>query len=351
MWRGIRIIAMTLPLVSFFSPLHAADPIDRDDANTSVLETALSHVDHFQEYWSHRMRLFSSNVDRNIVTFFTDEPGYTATDDTFFLTRWFNDYFVDDTYFDPANKSYIRILGSYKIASKSDNSSFSDIRAKVLLPRSKQRLHIFIGDETETGEDLTSIAATEEHVGIGLSYLRDYFSKQFRVSASVGITSVDNPYARLRIGTPIIEGRWLLQPMQTLRYSKKNEFEEWTTLVIAYDVPEHGILQWLSQRSTRSGVRGMEYVTELSYREINRHLVGIKPYVAAYGRSKEVAAYENGVRAEAGIYNYAVGMVWKRPILRDYIFYELHPGISFHEQFDYKADYSLQLTLELFIGE
>jgi hypothetical protein len=332
--------------------LGAEEVPENDDRNaSSSLEAVLSHVDRFEEYWSHRMRIFSSNVDRNILTLFTDEPGYTVTDDSFFLTRWFNDYFVDDTSFDPTNKSYIRLLGSYGIGSRSDNVSFADIRAKVMLPRSKHRLQLFIGEETKSGDELSTISAVEEHSGIGLRYLRDFFSETLRVSTSVGFSSIDNPYVRLRIGSPLVGGQWLLQPMQTLRYSNKDEFQEWTSLLISYNLINHGAFQWLLQRSTHSGVSGMEYLTEVSYQEINRHRIGIKPYMALFGRTSEVEAYDNGVRADDGVYEYVVGVLWKRPVLRDYIFYELHPGVSFHEQFDYKADYRLQLTLELFIGE
>lgn len=325
---------------------------DTNATEVSMLETALLRVDRFQEFWSHRMQLFSSNVDSSIVRAFADEPTYTAADDdSFFLTRWFNSYFVDDTFFDPANKSYIRLLGTYGIGSKSDNVAFTDIRAKVMLPRSKNRLQLFIGDETKTGDELTSVAASEEHSGIGVRYLRDYFSDRVRASASVGISGLDDPYVRLRVGIPWIEGRWLVQPMQTFRYSADNDFEEWTSLVIANKLPDHGVVQWLLQRSTRSGVKGMTYLSELSYQEINRHGIGIKPYVALFGRSKQASDYANGVHADAGIYNYAVGLIWKRPILREYIFYEIHPGVEFPEQFGYEADYRLRLSLEFFIGE
>ncbi len=318
--------------------------------------TFFDKVDDFQSYWSHRMKLFSSNVDQSIYSAFTDAPEDEAQPtaaEQFFLLEWFDSYFTDQTYFDPCNKSYIRLLGGIGYGSKSGDSWYTDIRARVMVPRSKDRLQIFIGDETKTSDELASVASDTDHSGIGLRYLRDFFSEQVRTSFSVGVTSIDNPYARARVGYSYIEGHWMLQPVQTFRYSEKNEFEEWTNLTIARKLQDKGVGQLLLQRSTRSGEKGMEYLAELAYREINRHNIGLKPYVALYGRTKDQPhlLYDTGERVESGIYNYATGLIWKRPVLRDYIFLQLHPGVEFHERYDYEADYIMRLTMEFFIGD
>jgi hypothetical protein len=323
-----------------------------ETAESSLLESLMSEVDDFQSYWSHRMRLFSSNVDRRLSTVFTDEELQSRDESTFFLTRWFNSYFIDQTYFDPTNESYIRLIGTYGIGSKSDDISYTDIRARVMIPRSKDRLQLFIGDETKGGDELSAVASDQDHSGIGLRYLKDFLSDRMRTSLSVGISGIDNPYVRARMSYPLYSGRWMFQPIQTFRYSADDKFEEWTNFIIANQLGDNAVAQLLLQRSTREDERGMAYLAELSYQQVNHHDVGIKPYAALFGRTHSNGiVYGNGVLAEEGVYSYALGVIWKRPVLRDYIFYQIHPGVEFHEQFDYEADYVLRFSLEFFIGE
>ena len=342
----------------FLAPAFGSEPVPSNDTNAtadaenSLLESLMSEVDDFQAYWSHRMRLLSSNIDQSIYTAFTDVNDTRPASDSFFLMRWFNNYFIDQTYFDPTNQSYIRLIGTYGVGSKSESYSYADIRARIKIPKSKERLQIFIGDETKSGDELAAVATDQDHSGIGLRYLRAYFKETLKTSVSVGITSIDDPYIRARMIYPLIEGEWLVQPMQTFRYSADDKFEEWTNFVIAKRLNEEAIGQLLLQRSTREDERGMAYLAELSYQQVNRHQIGIKPYAALFGRTHtNNIVYGNGVVAEEGVYNYAVGVIWKRPVLREYIFYQIHPGVQFHEQFDYEADYVLRFSLEFFIGE
>jgi hypothetical protein len=348
----VHLLRALLLLVLLGSFLAAEEPAPETSPEpVSSLEAALQGVDRFQEFWSHRMRLFSSNVDRSIATAFSDAPQPTS-DDPFFASRWFHRYFVDETWFDPSNRSYIRLEGSYTVGSKSANRSYTDIQAKVMLPRTKRRWQIIIGDESAYADNLSAVAPANEHTGIGLRYLDDMLFNKVQFSASVGISGIDDPYTRLRIGTTWQWDRWMVQPMQTFRYASENGFEEWSTLVVAYRLEGgKGMLQWLSQRFRRPEQVGFEYLSELSYQQINRHRIGIKPYVALFGRTRPHGDYANGVRADAGVYSYAAGVVWKRPVLRDYIFVTLHPGVEFHERFGYASDYRLRAGLEFFIGE
>ena len=324
-----------------------------DGNTTSSLYALMSRMDAFQGSLSYRIRVFSSNVDRRISGAFDDSVVEAEETDTerFFITRWFDGYFLDDTHLDHTNRSYLRLRGGYTFDSKAENHWISDVKARIRLPLSQERLQLFIGDDTREGSDLTAAGTGEESSGAGLRFtMQQYVPKRMSSGTSIGISSLDNPYAKLYVDYTLLDGDWLVKPVQTFRYSKESEFEEWTDFFVAKRLPDEGIVQLLLQRSTRSHVDAMEYMAELSYWKVNRHRIGFQPYVALYGRTKALGTYDNGERIDSGIYNYAAGLIWRRSVLRDYLFFQAHPSVMCHEHYAYRANYLLHLTFEIYFG-
>lgn len=348
---GVRAYAVTCVVAwQLFTPTAVVA-----DGNTDgALYGFLTQMDSLQENVSYRVSVFSSNVDRQIAGAF-EETNASVTEsesERFFLTRWFDGYFIDDTHLDHTNRSYIRVRLGYTFDSKAENQIINDVKARIRLPLSQERFQLFIGDDTRAGSDLAMSGTEEESTGVGIRYVMDrYTPERMGSGTSVGISSWDDPFAKLYVDYTLLDGTWLIKPVQTFRYSKEMEFEEWTDLFIARRFPDDGILQLLLERSTRSHSDNMEYLAQLSYWNVNRHRVGFQPYMALYGRTKALLEnYENGRRADSGVYNYAAGLIWRRNVLRDYFFYQIHPTVSFHERYGYRANYLLHLTFEIYFG-
>jgi hypothetical protein len=338
---------MVLLLCGCF-PLFAAEAASSD--GPSLADTALTPFDYFQKRTSHVIRRFSSNVDERLSHVFDDEnvSESLSEEEEFSLL----DYFTDDTAFDPTNRSYVRLVGGYEFDRRGDNSQILDITARIILPKTQNRLQLFIGDETKETGDLSTLDTEEERTGVGLQYYFGRFAKLLHPNVVLGLSGIDNPYLKGRVSYPMRWESLLVKPSQTVRYSGEKEFEEWTDLLFAYRVHPKRMLRLLLRRSTERDVEGMAYLAQLSYYKPSFHHTGLRPYVGIDGRTKALSEpYENGTPAGTCIYNYTAGVIWKDSFLRDYLFYQVHPAVEYHEQYDYRPNYILRLSVELFIGE
>jgi len=306
-------------------------------------KTLLAPLDAFQRQGSRIVRRFSSNVDSRLSRVFEEAPEGVEEDDDFYLI----DYFVDETAFDAKNHSYIRLVGGYEYDRLGHDSQILDMTARILLPKTQNRLQLFIGDETRDTGDLSTLDTEEERLGIGIRYYLKHFSQLLHPSVMIGFSGITNPYIRLRVGHRFASGRWFFKPTQA-----EKAFEEWTDLQLAYRTSSERRLNLLLRRSTESETPGMNYFAQLSYFRPTFHHTGLRPYIGCYGRTQSLTdPYESGRTPEAGLYNYTAGVIWKDDFLRDYLFYQVHPAVEYHEQYGYRPNYILRLTLELYLGE
>jgi hypothetical protein len=52
----------------------------------------------------------------------------------------------------------------------------------------------------------------------------------------------------------------------------------------------------------------------------------------------------------SGISNYTTAVTWRKSIWRKWFVYEVQPAVSFHRQYDYEPNYTLQFNIELYFG-
>ena len=51
-----------------------------------------------------------------------------------------------------------------------------------------------------------------------------------------------------------------------------------------------------------------------------------------------------------GIYNYSTNITWRENFYRKWLFYEIQPGVNFHKQYNYEANYTFRVLLDIFVG-
>lgn len=351
--------------------IHAAE------ASDSLLETANADhnvtaaeaqgwewdLDRFQKYWSRKVLLFSSNLDQKL--FGTEEENSTKNPvdplqrldldtkelKTYETSGWLDDFFKNETYLDTTNRSYVRLRGGYEIDERAGPSLFHNLNVRIRLPKTEGRLQLYIGEDKQENIHLSHLPATPKTEGVGLKYDLPSLAKRLHAAASVGFSGIDNPYAKARIEYPLFWGSWLVKPSQNVKFSAENEFEEWTNLFFDRKLSENSILRLLLQRSTKSAENGMGYFTQLSYMNTVEHGIGFTPYLALSGRTQERSSlYDNASPGRAGVYDYSAGVIWRQKLLRDYLFYQIQPIFSFHEQYDYKPNAIIRLGFDLYFG-
>jgi hypothetical protein len=353
---------------------------DHNTTNDPEEESWLKqNVDDFQEYWSRKVLFLPSILDRMLSNGGQDDektlledvnqstcpvpdsdncfpkPKVTSEQDleTLETSSWFDDFFKNETYLDSTNKSYVRIRAGYEYDKRGDSASFHGITARLRLPKTQKRLQLFIGDEPDDKIIPSNIGQPRIDEGVGIKYFMPSLKDRLYTNASVGFAGIDNPYVKARMEYPIFLESWLFKAIQNFKYSRENKFDESTDLYFDRKLSDNELIRLLLQRSTNSEIRGMEYLSQISYLTTLTNNIGLNYYIAANGRTKDLtgAVYDDsGLMPQEGVYNYSAGVAWRQAILNNYLFYQIDPILSFHEQYDYKPNYILRFTLDLYFG-
>lgn len=316
-------------------------------------------LDSFQRYWSRKIQLFSSNLDQKISELYEEDnvsdvipDAPSIEQESYVASGWMDEFFKNETYLDTSNKSYARIRGGYELNKLGGPSFFHNITARIRLPKTEGRLQLYIGEDVVDNTNLSYVQYKSSNEGVGLKYFLPSFFENVSSTASVGFSRLDNPYAKLRFEYPIFAGKWLFKPSQNFKYSMDKELEEWTNFYIDRKLADDEILRLLLQRSTQSGLDGMNYLTQLSYMNTRKYKLGFNYYLSMSGRTQDLrnVPYENGMIPREGVYEYAAGMIWRQKLYKDYLFYQVQPILSYHEQYDFSPNPILRMSLDLYFG-
>ena len=340
-------------------------PVALEDNRTKDVEVGEMNIDGLQEYWSHKVLIFSSNVDQMFSYGLEDEENLSTTSDnrftkpqfvhekdqeTYQTFLGFDDFFKDETHLDMNNQSYVKVSGGYEYDHRGESSFVHTLSARIKLPKTQEKLHIFIGEETQDAHSLRQPSLNE---GIGIKYYFPSLYGRLFSNASIGFSGINNPYVKTRIEYPVIFDNWLIKLSQNFKYSLESHFDEWTNIYFDRKLSDQEVLQLLLRRSTNSEVRGMDYLSQISYMRTRKYDVGYTYYISCNGRTKDLSdlQYDNRLTPQEGVYEYATGAIWRQKLIGDYLFYQVEPIVSLHEQYNYKPNYLFKLTLDLYFGK
>ncbi len=334
-------------------------------------------VDDFQNYISKKVLIFSSNLDRFFAESFEDENSSSAvqkigydesnsTDElfskpkfkkeenkeTYETATWFDEFFKDETYLDSTNKSYVRVRAGYVYDWRGDPFLHHNISARIKLPRTKEKIQLYFSDDKEEHFAPFDAARKSGGEGIGVKFFLPSIYGRLFSNASAGISGIDNPYLRTHMEYPIFLDDWLLRLSQNFKYSIERKFDEWSDLSLDRTLADKDLIRLFMQRSTNSEIEGMEYLLRLAYRNTLHPEIGTSYYVGFNGRTKDLttAPYPNALIPQEGVYEYVAGIIWRQQLYKKYLFYQLEPIASFHEQYDYRINYLLRFSVDLYFG-
>jgi hypothetical protein len=259
---------------------------------------------------------------------------------------------VDSDHFDRSNKSHIRLRGGYAYDYRGEDNYIYSIDARVKIPRTQKKYDLIIGDDTKSSEDLSvkgTNAELDNSVALGANNLFGLF---YPIESKIrfGFSGATNPYAKAAFSYEAHLGTWLMVPSQTFRYSRKDEFNEWTNLEFRRRITDNIVFSQLFQRSTITATEGSDYFMQPSVSFALGKYGNLATYLGAYGRTKEQPENEDGYRPKKGIYRYAFGINWSKQAARKYIVYRVQPVLSYDDQYAFKQNYTVQALLEFYFG-
>lgn len=333
--------------------------VQQNETQSGELSWFTTHMDDVEQYLSKKVSIVSSNLDR-LISDDNDEniskendnrnPPSDERKETFLLSTGFNDFFKDETYLDVTNRSYVKLQAGYVYDKRGNSDLFNGITARLRLPKTQKQLQLFIGRDQDGIMSLNNVR--HEDSGIGLKYYMNSLYKGLFSRASIGISGIDNPYVKTNIEYPLYFENWLVRPVQTFKYSARDKFDEWSDLYFDRKISHTEMIRLLLERSTNSEIKGMHYLSQLSYLNAYSDNINLNYYVGMNGRTKDLGSFydNNTTYPQEGVYEYIAGITWRHRLWKDYVFYQIDPKISYHEQYNYKPNHIIRVGLEIYFG-
>ncbi len=346
---GVDIDSAVLGLYNLFSDNNGSQAF-LDEEDLLLLDLNSSHYGPYVDS-NVSMEPIAQENSQSLTT--TLKQGHTVVEkesaDEFFLTRKF---------LEESDRSFVRVSYTQQYNSlESDPNDFT-VRARLSLGRSKKHLKLFIEDFNENSAKNIATSGEENSPSIGL----DLFSKKrfgIKPKYSVGFRGID-PFARARFSYKSSFGRWSFEPVQTFTETLdteeafKDTFEEMTEFYLDTPTSEATLLRFVLDRGTQSRVDGMRYDGYVQWFWSPREHAGLSLNLGFNGSTK----YENTIvytdppliKQENRIYNYLFFIRWRENIWKKWFFYEISPGVNYHERNDYRPNYNVNLRIDLFFG-
>ncbi len=261
-------------------------------------------------------------------------------------------FFQNDKYLDKTDETFIRIRSENYFESKGSNDFGVNVRVQMPLSKTKKRFKIFVDDLTlDNANEILKDTPDTPDVGI------HYFASRHKILSrySIGFSGLD-PFVKARFNMPIEIDHWLIDPIQTFRYSTDNKFEEETNIYFDRKIDNRSFFRILLYRKTQDEIEGMDYALSTQYFRTGRKDTGFGLAQTFYGNTEYTYSTEQGIpnpklKKYGGIHDYVTSFSWRANIWRKWFYYEVRPSVSFHRQYDYEPNYRLRLFFDFYFGK
>ena len=261
-------------------------------------------------------------------------------------------FFQNDKYLDKTNETFIRIRSENYFESKGSNDFGMAVKVQMPLSKTKKRFKIFVDDLTlDNANDILKDNPDTPDIGI------HYFASRHKILSrySIGFSGLD-PFVKARFNMPIEIDHWLIDPIQTFKYSMDNKFEEETNIYFDRKIDSSSFFRILLHRKTQDEVEGMDYALSAQYFQVGRKNAGFGLAQSFYGNTKYVYSTNPGIphpklKKYSGIHDYVTSFSWRANIWRKWFYYEIQPSVSFHKQYDYEPNYRVRLFFDFYFGK
>lgn len=335
------------------------------DTNATA-EAERTYIDEQHEALSNQVIHWSETIDRKLSSYLTGSE-YNITlakpnpvDDSEELKEEVNSvdaFFQNDKFLEETDDAYVRIRFDANFQSKDDEDFNLKASAQLPLSRSKKEFKFFIDDVSQDNTKDIATDDTEDQKSapeIGMHY---FAPETYGIESkySVGIRGI-YPFVRARYKMVFEAGEWLIEPVQSFKYSVKDDFEEETNVYFDTQLEELSLFRIQLHRKTKSRMDGMDYSLGFSYFWAISQGIGVNLSQTFWGNTeyKYVTDETTDPVTESdpygGISNYSTALSWRQSVWRKWFFYEVRPGVNFHRQYDYEPNYTIRIYLDFYFG-
>ncbi|PHS56505.1 MAG: hypothetical protein COB17_08950 [Sulfurimonas sp.] len=268
-----------------------------------------------------------------------------------------DEFFLSTKYLSETNDSFLRITPQTIINTKSkfDNKIVVKIRANIPLNYTKRRYQLFIGNLNNTNlNEFTSDEKSDSKPELGVNYFSPRYYKMNQ-KYSIGVRGIA-PFIRARYSREYFKGKWDTEYVQTFQYFLDDGFEEKTQAFFDTSFANLSLFRLFAERGTEEKSLGMFYSGGLIMFWQPSYKAGITLTQSLYGGTKYLYKKNDNIspsiiKKTASINNYQTTLTFRKSFFRKWLFYEIEPRVNFSIVNDYKANYSLRLSLDIFYGD
>lgn len=262
-------------------------------------------------------------------------------------------FFGEERVFQESRTSYLRFYGDL-VLGKSGSSNFNpQLQAKVVLPALERRLHILLESNTDvTGEVPTASVPTQRgapNVNVPNDFraavqVQVTDSPHWNISTDAGlrIHSLSlPPFARMRISRVQNVHNWQFRFTEALYWYEQSGMGESTQYDADYKFSEH----YLGRSRTQAIWSDHDQRFDFEQDFFLFHPID-DSHALSYGASVYGASQPN-----SHVTDYAVSATWRTRIHREWLFFDVQPGLSWPESDSFHITPTILLRVEAVFGD
>ena len=353
---GVDIDDMVLGVYGFFGDENSSVQFDSNDTAYLMPKTYMLSMDINQTQYDleNNQSIKTKFEDNNITEFDNNISKVKQSGIEKVLKnkeKEIEEFFLTRKLLEERDRSYIRLSFLQSINSLEEESFKAKVSARVSLTRSRKRIKLFI--ENLDDDNAKNIGKTNEKdsPSIGLERVS---SNVFGVKPrySIGFKGID-PFVRARFSLEAADFFWRFRPVQTFNYSLEEEFSELTELYFDRPTSDSTLFRFLVDRGTKSHIKGMQYDAFIQWFYKPREHAGFSVTLGVNGSTKyanTISELPPVIEEENRMYNYLFLLRWRENFWKKWLFYEVSPGINYHEVHDYRPNYNIFLGIDMFFG-
>lgn len=314
--------------------------------DTNITKPTINYIDKTHDVLSDKVVNISEGLDTKLSNIIrSKEKNKTKSVDTFFKNKKFTQE-TQETYLQTRFLSFLQ--------SRRGNRYDTLITTQIPLTKSQKKLNIFIKNvNDEINNNLTPQSSTSSYSPIiGINYFTPAF---YGVSSKylIGVNGF-NIITQARYYIVFHAGMWKIEPTQTFTYSTRDKFTEQTNLYFDRQLDDLNLFRTVLHRQSSQLTAGMDYALSFQYYYMPKQDSGLSISQTFSGNTQYRYTHNTpfGVQNEkfSAINKYATAISWRQSIFRDWLYYQVTPGVSFHKDFDYAPNYTLVFLVDLYFG-
>ena len=277
---------------------------------------------------------------------FLDNPQQTISSGVEALAKSLDEFFSDDKVYYDASGTYLRLQGDMVFDDNGEVSYTGDIRLKLRLPHTKDKIKLTFESDADERRDDESVkanttpvsAANENQYFTGIqATLGDKRGWQFKPSIGLRLSSGVEPYLRLRFKRRFEFEKWSIHWHETPYWFDStgtgfDSYLEFNRKITSNDLFRAGsYARWTSQNDYFELSQTFTMFHTLSKKR------ALSYYVGVFGRDEPTVFATH----------YLVGATYRQNIHKDFLFLEIIPQIKYEKINNFEPEHSLILRLEM----